>query len=67
LLLVSLIIAMCVPRTVLAHCDTMDGPVVVAAKAALQEGDVTPVLKWVKSTSMPTWTSFTSWSGCRRI
>ena len=31
-----------------AHCDTMDGPVVAAAKAALEKGDVTPVLKWVK-------------------
>jgi hypothetical protein len=30
------------------HCDTLDGPVVLAAKAALQKGDVTPVLKWVK-------------------
>ncbi len=31
-----------------AHCDTMNGPVVTAAKLALQKGDVTPVLKWVK-------------------
>lgn len=30
-----------------AHCDTMDGPVVLAAKAALESKDVTPVLKWV--------------------
>jgi hypothetical protein len=30
-----------------AHCDTMDGPVVSEAKAALEKGDVTPVLKWV--------------------
>jgi hypothetical protein len=34
--------------SVLAHCDTMDGPVIAAAKAALAKGDVTPVLKWVK-------------------
>ena len=32
-----------------AHCDTLDGPVVLDAKAALQKGDVTPVLKWVRS------------------
>jgi hypothetical protein len=32
---------------VLAHCDTMDGPVVAAARVALERGDVTPVLKWV--------------------
>ncbi len=31
-----------------AHCDTMDGPVVKTAQAALEKGDVTPVLKWVK-------------------
>jgi hypothetical protein len=30
-----------------AHCDALDGPVVLAAKAALQKGDVTPVLRWV--------------------
>jgi hypothetical protein len=33
---------------VLAHCDTMDGPVIKAAKLALEKGDVTPVLKWIK-------------------
>lgn len=31
-----------------AHCDTMDGPVVKTAQVALEKGDVTPVLKWVK-------------------
>ncbi len=30
-----------------AHCDAVDGPVVEAAKQALERGDVTPVLKWV--------------------
>ncbi|HDP95775.1 MAG TPA: hypothetical protein ENN40_10520 [Candidatus Aminicenantes bacterium] len=30
-----------------AHCDTLNGPVVVEAKAALEKGDVTPLLKWV--------------------
>jgi hypothetical protein len=30
-----------------AHCDTLDGPVVEAARLALEMGDVTPVLKWV--------------------
>ena len=35
-------------NSVRAHCDTMDGPVVTTAKAALEKGDVTPVLKWVK-------------------
>jgi hypothetical protein len=30
-----------------SHCDTLDGPVVITAKKALETGDVTPVLKWV--------------------
>jgi len=32
----------------LAHCDTMDGPVVAAARAALEKGELTPALKWIK-------------------
>ncbi|MCX6354464.1 MAG: DUF6448 family protein [Candidatus Aureabacteria bacterium] len=36
------------PVQVGAHCDTLDGPVVREAKAALDKGDVTPLLKWVK-------------------
>lgn len=31
-----------------AHCDTLDGPVVVTARKALEKGDVTQLLKWVK-------------------
>jgi hypothetical protein len=34
---------------VFAHCDTMQGPIIPEAKAALEKGDVTPVLKWVNS------------------
>jgi hypothetical protein len=34
--------------SVLAHCDTTEGPVILDAKQALRKGDVTPVLKWVK-------------------
>jgi hypothetical protein len=36
---------------VFAHCDTLDGPVVKTAKSALEKGDVTPILKWVKKES----------------
>lgn len=36
------------PTYVAAHCDTLDGPVVSEAKVALDTGNVTPVLKWVK-------------------
>jgi len=36
-----------------AHCDTLNGPVVKDARGALEKGDVTPVLKWVKKESEP--------------
>jgi hypothetical protein len=35
--------------TASAHCDTLNGPVVAAARLALQKKDVTPVLRWVKA------------------
>ncbi len=38
-----------VPQTSLAHCDTLDGPVVVEARDALTKGNVYPLLKWVKA------------------
>jgi hypothetical protein len=31
----------------------MGGPVVTAARAALQKGDITPVLRWVKPEAEP--------------
>lgn len=34
--------------TAVAHCDTEKGPVIQEARAALEKGDVTPVLKWIK-------------------
>lgn len=36
-----------------SHCDTMAGPVIKDAKAALEKKDVTPVLKWVKKDKEP--------------
>ena len=44
---VTIVLFMLVSQTVEAHCDTLDGPVVTTAKAALEKGDVTAVLKWV--------------------
>jgi hypothetical protein len=44
-LLLSLLLVL--PPLVWGHCDTLDGPVVVDAKAALAKGDITPVLKWI--------------------
>jgi hypothetical protein len=46
--LAVLVLFLSTPSLVLAHCDTVDGPVVKDAKMALNRGDVTPVLKWVK-------------------
>lgn len=37
-----------------AHCDGMDGPVIVTAKSAIQNRDVTPLLKWVPQSSEQT-------------
>jgi len=34
-------------RTALAHCDTLDGPVVRDARVALDSKDVAPALKWI--------------------
>ena len=34
-----------------AHCDALDGPVVTAARNAIEKKDVTPVLKWVGADS----------------
>src|SRR5512141_1215891 len=36
------------PVKAAAHCDTMNGPVISTARQALDKGDVTPVLKWIK-------------------
>ncbi len=33
---------------VFAHCDTLDGPVVKTARIALEKGNITPLLKWVR-------------------
>lgn len=32
-----------------AHCDSLDGPVIIEARTAIADGDVTPVLKWVRA------------------
>jgi hypothetical protein len=47
----SLLVAVAIlpAARLLAHCDTMDGPVVAAARVALEKGDITPVLKWVRT------------------
>ena len=48
-LFVAVIAAAClsIPIPASAHCDAVDGPVVTAAAAALQNGDLTLVLRWI--------------------
>lgn len=41
------------PQLASAHCDTMDGPVVVAARKALETNNVNYVLIWVKKEKEP--------------
>lgn len=41
--------ALLVPRPASAHCDTLDGPVVSAARTALETGKLEPVLAWVQA------------------
>jgi hypothetical protein len=44
---VLLVVLIAIASPLFAHCDSLNGPVIVTAKAALEKGDVTPVLKWV--------------------
>ncbi len=46
-LIALLVIVIILPTLAGAHCDTLEGPVVLTAKAALEKGDVTSLLKWV--------------------
>ena len=43
-----LLAALFAANSAFAHCDTLNGPVIPEAKAALAAGDVVPVLKWVQ-------------------
>lgn len=46
-------VATLTPRAAMAHCDGLDGPVVNAARAALEMGDANRVLIWVKKSDEP--------------
>lgn len=48
LLALALAAALTVPLPAAAHCDTLDGPVVAAARRALDTGNIVPVLVWVR-------------------
>ena len=42
-------VVLAVPLSTRAHCDTLDGPVVKTARAALDTGKIAPVLAWVRA------------------
>lgn len=48
MVIMALVGSLWLPAVSSAHCDTLDGPVVKTAAAALERGDITPVLKWVR-------------------
>lgn len=45
-MMVAVLLAL--PGVAAAHCDGLDGPVVTAARKALESGDLNPVLIWVQ-------------------
>jgi hypothetical protein len=47
---ISLVAALSWTSPALAHCDSLDGPVVAAARGALDTGNVNLVLPWVQQT-----------------
>ncbi|WP_415396007.1 DUF6448 family protein [Sulfurimonas sp. CS5] len=42
------LLAIALTSNAYAHCDTLDGPVIIDARTAIEKKDVTPVLKWLK-------------------
>lgn len=48
MLWIPLAAALLAPAAARAHCDTLDGPVIGAARHALENGRLEPVLAWVQ-------------------
>jgi hypothetical protein len=44
---IATVVALLIPVWGMAHCDSLEGPVVQDARLALEKGDATAVLKWV--------------------
>lgn len=45
---VLMVLSLAAIPEVSAHCDTLDGPVILDARKAIEAKDITPVLKWIK-------------------
>ena len=52
-ILTALALLLGLPIQAVAHCDTLDGPVVADARLALEQGEITPVLKWTRADDEP--------------
>ncbi len=50
---VAVAVAVVAPNAALAHCDTLDGPVVAAARQALEQNNPNLALIWVKKNQEP--------------
>lgn len=48
-LVAAVLLSLGLTTRLLAHCDSMDGPVIKDAQRAIENNDVTPVLKWVSA------------------
>lgn len=48
MLLTAMAVFLGVSGTARAHCDSLDGPVIADARAALRAGRIAPVLKWIR-------------------
>jgi hypothetical protein len=51
--IVAASLALFAANSAFGHCDTLDGPVVQAARTALETGDLNPVLIWVQAEHEP--------------
>jgi hypothetical protein len=47
LVLLTFFFLFSISENALAHCDHLDGPVVKDARLAIEQNDITPVLKWI--------------------
>ena len=51
--LIAALVVLLMPELARGHCDTLNGPVVTAARTALESGDLTPMLRWVPAEAEP--------------
>jgi len=52
-ILLAAVFTAVLPRAAFAHCDSLDGPVVVDARTAIEKKNLTPVLKWIGPAEEP--------------